>query len=1049
MKTSLWLACLLTAVLLPGPAIAQTGVARGNRRARLAPWVFQSDFDHGIPAWLSFPLAQDEGYDPSIYTVEGEKPALIRDVTAHGEKILRVGLVRPLQFYATPRSSVQLSYTLKMGGVDRSAHVLFAGTNGTAYSTAIPAAPGLNSVGVSGVQLRLPPGGVAVDAVVIEVEVRGAIRGSHNRLILHAMKLNAERPARLRLEAPVCATSEASGIEVARGVVTSTKPLEIGLRPGPAAQAEFYDGAGDGVASRSIPASEHNRRLEFDPSGAAGLWSARLRSGGARTTLRFLVLGKIPPHPRVLLTSTRLAQLRYGPGSRSLLAAASREASRVAAGLAYNREAGANIALLSPDSVFPGLPQYFQLMEAYSRAIALNALVYRLNGSPQALSVARKALATVAAWKTWTPPWFFAHGLRTYYETGVFTQRVAFGYDLIADRLTRQEKSAITEAFWRNSIGPTLRDYYFNDRLPTAASNHMAQSVGGAVAACVALLGDLPAWNGRLETALAALITADESLLRGLFPGDGSEAEPAGYEDFAMEGMSWAAAALQSLGIRARGMARMLQAFWWPYYAQFTPGKFLDTGDFDGDLAALSGYAWTAENAGDPALQAFYEGAVSRTLSGLSRVQHTGRGLEAAPGLLDLVCCTAPSKPFPAPPPSRVFPLRGSAVMRSGWGSGSTVISLRAGAWFNHEHHDEGSFQVTAFGERLIAEAGYSDYYKDPRYANYFIQAPGHNTVVADGDPFSQQDYGGRMWPALATFPRITDYVFSPGIDLIRANLAPAYNDGATLGLYTRAYLFIKPDVLIIRDCLRSAEPHRYAFLLHAPPGDAVQTNGSQAVIRGEAAFTVATAGRPGDVWSSGPAPVPETAYIDLDRDNVKPRETLRLNSSTAKSADFLVAMHFQRNSERPQPVAPLPEESGFVSRSATGRFVALFRTSAGAPVRRDTPFGPVSSDGDIVAIQSRGGEIEILAAQAAGLRLSGKDLFSLGPTKGDVVLLQGAAGEDINLDCETEATLRASVRQKPAAVSVDGAQIPLIVSRGIVTVPQLAQGAHIVRIAY
>ena len=49
-------------------------------------WTFREDFSHGIPRWISFPLPQDVGYDPSLYTtvtVIGHSPVLVRDVTAN------------------------------------------------------------------------------------------------------------------------------------------------------------------------------------------------------------------------------------------------------------------------------------------------------------------------------------------------------------------------------------------------------------------------------------------------------------------------------------------------------------------------------------------------------------------------------------------------------------------------------------------------------------------------------------------------------------------------------------------------------------------------------------------------------------------------------------------------------------------------------------------------------------------------------------------------------------------------------------------------------
>ncbi|MGH9434641.1 MAG: hypothetical protein ACRD06_01430, partial [Terriglobia bacterium] len=672
---------LLTASLWVQPIVAQPGRPVRSRASSFAPWTFDADFGNGIPGWLSFPLAQDEGFDPSLYTSHDGAPALVRDVVARGQKILRVGLLKPLRFHATPSSVVTLSYALDVGGPVLSARVILAGPNGQTYSFPIPAGGGTHAVRITGGQFGLPGNGVTVDAMVVEAEVAAPILGSHNRLTLRGLKIVAERPPSLALAAPQTVSSRVSGVVVAQQVATREAPLEFRLGPGPAGHADFYDGSGRLTVDARIPKNVGSGwQMEFPPSSerlSPGLWSVKIQRGARRQTVRFLVLGQTPPHPRILLGARRLAQLR---SHAALVNLVRQQASQLRAGLAYNSRAGVNITLLSPDSVFPGLPQYFQLMEAYSRAIAYNALDFQLTGDPLALDGARKALATISEWPTWTPPWFSAHGLRTYYEVGVFTQRVAFGYDLIADQLSPVEKSSIATALWQNSIQPTLEDYYFNDRLPVATSNHMANSVGGAIAACVALEGDVPDWNSRFGPALAELITADESLLKGLFPGDGSEAEPAGYEDFAMEGISWGAAALQALGIRPAGAARMLRGFWWLRYARFTPEQFLDTGDFDGELQSLSGFAWGAEHGNNADLRAFYGTAATRTVTGfghLLKIEHTGRRLEAAPGLLDLVCCTMAAAPVPTPPDSRIFALRGSAVMRSGWGPGSTVISLR------------------------------------------------------------------------------------------------------------------------------------------------------------------------------------------------------------------------------------------------------------------------------------------------------------------------------------------------------------------------------------
>ena len=66
--------------------------------------------------------------------------------------------------------------------------------------------------------------------------------------------------------------------------------------------------------------------------------------------------------------------------------------------------------------------------------------------------------------------------MHTYYEAGLFAQKLALAYDLIASELTRKEKEQIAAAFWKNVITPTVDEYFRFDRMPLAASNWMANS---------------------------------------------------------------------------------------------------------------------------------------------------------------------------------------------------------------------------------------------------------------------------------------------------------------------------------------------------------------------------------------------------------------------------------------------------------------------------------------------------------------------------------------------------------------------------------------------
>ena len=804
------------------------------------------------------------------------------------------------------------------------------------------------------------------------------------------------------------------------------------------------------VSKEKLPAGANSALLPEQIKASPGLWKATISRGAERSELLLLVVNNAPAHPRVLLSRTRIEQLRSHQKAPELEDIVHRRATQLALSIDTKVDGGANIPELSSISPFPGLAAYFRLMEDFSNAIGYNALDFCLTGDRRALDVARHALLAVSEWPTWTPPWFPTHGLHTYYEVGVATQAIALGYDLIADQLTLEERSQIIRGLWRNSIQPTLDDYFFNDRIPVEASNHEAQSVGGALAAVVATYGDVPAWNDRLGAALAELTGVNDRLLNGLFSGDGSEAEPGGYQNFAMQGLSFGMAALSAFGIHPAGTDKMAQSFWWLRYVEVTPGVFLDTGDFDGELKALSGFAWAAEYSGSPELRIFYGSASDLSLGGLFRLPataapfaDTGRALEQAPSLLDLVCC---SQPEPAaavtPPPSRIFPKRGSAGLRSGWDSADTVISIRVGPWFNHEHHDQGSFQVASFGEKLIGEAGYSDYYKDPHYTDYFSEAPGHNTVLLDGNPFSQTPYDGSYWPAFHDYPRFTASILSNAVDYIAANLTPAY--GNTLELFRREYLFLKPDILIVHDRLESSKPHRYDWLLHVPVGLRVSQHGSNALIQGKSASATVAAFSPDLHWLIESTPIPIVEYSEFDSHRILLRQQIRLSSALRTQADFLVGMRFADASLENIPLHRLASSSfeGFSGSIGDRKFAAVFRTHRGRLIN-----GSVSTDGDVLAVLDKSKTRQIFVSGAQSLYVERREVLSANNPV-NVVLQLASGQDDFQVTTAKSCVLKMLAQSRPEEVTVDGKAIATSLSGKLVIV-RVPEGEHRVSIRY
>lgn len=1043
----IWVGLVL--LLASSPPVAAAGTPPAQT---LSPWAFRANFANGLTGWMSFPLAQDIGFDPTLYTErEASRTVLVREVTPLGRKRLLLGIIRPLNCYADPATKIQFQYSLRLAGRVAVMEMIFAGANGRRYTYALPRGPGIHTMVVTGAELGLPAISTRMQGIIFLATIDQPPARVHERLTIRRFELQAERPPEVAVVFPPLARSETGEEVVSKQVLGPGSSLRITVRPSSHAATVDLD-APDGkqVKRISMATGQTSVSIPLGADAAPGLWRAKIKRGASETGFNFLVLGPVPPHPRILLQEKRLEQLRTLLRYAGLRRQIHLDAQRLAGAITYNVNAGANIAHLPGGTglhpAFVGeLKSYFRLVETYGGAITYNALDYRLNGHRSSLEAARRALLTVARWNTWTPPRFTTHGEHTYYEVGIFAQHVAFGYDLIAPELSAQEKQEIAGAFWRQIIQPTVDEYFLDDRMPLAASNWMANSLGGAMAATVATEGDVPGWRTREGVALAELATAYERLLKGLFPGDGSEAEPAGYENFAMKGLSWSAASLHALGIRPRGLRRMWKGFWWPDYAMVNPGLVLDTGDFDGKLESLSGFAWGAEHAGIPALREFYDRsrphlALSPTLG----LKNTGRKIEQEAGPLDLVCCTKPAPLVAAPPPSRIFPRRGSAVLRSGWSPRSTVISMRVGAWFNHEHHDEGSFQVAAFGQKLISEAGYSAYYDDPNYPVYFIQASGHNTVLVDGNPFSQADFEGRYWAAFSRYPHFTGHLFSSAFDYLAADLTSAY--AGRLSHYERDYLFIKPDVLVVRDRIAAPRPHVYTWLLHAPAAAKVAENGARATIRMPGAAASVLAVEPAKDWSIRATPISIIKFDNLDQGVIHTPHEFYLKSARGPAARFLVGMLF--TAESGSGTKPSLEElkssagEGIVEEGGAPLGV-IFRTHSGA-----LRLHGFTTDGNVLAFRGSGPGAEVLAVGAKTVESGGRLLF-----RSDKALSVAWQHQDgarvLNITSPAKSEIEIAVPKRPSQVRVDGVPVRFKLRDGMADIQLPRKGGHRVIVRY
>ena len=218
----------------------------------------------------------------------------------------------------------------------------------------------------------------------------------------------------------------------------------------------------------------------FRQRDAPGLWEAHLADGSSFT---FLLLGKRPAaHPRVF----DLAELRSRARAPEFAAAWKRVEERAARSRsegALPAFAGENILRLYPDRLLPALTSYYAVLNRTEELAFFNALVAAVDDNQDAREAARKGLLAAASWPTWTPPWFPAHGMHTYYPVGIFTRNIALAYDLAYPYLSDSDRAAVRRAL--NELGtlPTFREHYLDARLPFATSNWIANSLSGGIVA--------------------------------------------------------------------------------------------------------------------------------------------------------------------------------------------------------------------------------------------------------------------------------------------------------------------------------------------------------------------------------------------------------------------------------------------------------------------------------------------------------------------------------------------------------------------------------------
>jgi hypothetical protein len=166
---------------------------------------------------------------------------------------------------------------------------------------------------------------------------------------------------------------------------------------------------------------------------------------------------------------------------------------------------------------------------------------------------------------------------------------------------------------------------------------------------------------------------------------------------------------------------------------------------------------------------------------------------------------------------SCAMPWSGWYIMRSGWDRDALYLHLDAGPFgYGHQHEDKLSILVSAYGRRLLTEAGTYAYDSSPS-RRYVLSTRAHNTTMIDG--LEQSRRGAPRDTYVSQAPLKNRWITTDTYDYAEGWYAEGYGkDKERIATHYRRIVFVKPRFWLVIDRLlpNDQKEHRYDAIFHA-----------------------------------------------------------------------------------------------------------------------------------------------------------------------------------------------------------------------------------------
>jgi hypothetical protein len=168
------------------------------------------------------------------------------------------------------------------------------------------------------------------------------------------------------------------------------------------------------------------------------------------------------------------------------------------------------------------------------------------------------------------------------------------------------------------------------------------------------------------------------------------------------------------------------------------------------------------------------------------------------------------TKPPDDLPASRLFEGTGQAFLNSNIidARNSVQVIFKSSPFGTQSHGYEAnnSFLIWAYGKRLLIRTGRRDIYGSDHHKNWMWSTRSINNITVNGN--SQISHSAKAQGKIVAFKT------TPSIDIVVGEAGQSYQP--PLERFTRAIIFVKPELVIVYDRLKAKEPSTYEYWLHA-----------------------------------------------------------------------------------------------------------------------------------------------------------------------------------------------------------------------------------------